>query len=234
MTTPSDYASLPHSSPEVQVLIDRHDRTPQTSASLGDDREDGAGRVPSQDERHPRLLLRRPRRRHQPRRVGVGVGVGGHSPCPPPGDVLPRPRDAHRFAHRIRDLADVPLLRDVASVATVRDLYTKSLLKVLSVAQLRPADAVGRVAWERAFAWILGDVYERHGSVLVRMARGTFELRAALGAAPRGSRHAERGTPQAAAGGRTPWSSRRWCRRTRSSTGSTSRGSGSASLSGSS
>jgi len=40
-----------------------------------------------------------------------------------------------RFAHRIRDLADVPLLRDVASVATVRDLYTKSLLKVLSVAQ---------------------------------------------------------------------------------------------------
>ena len=40
-----------------------------------------------------------------------------------------------RFSHRIRNLADVPLLRDVASVAAVRDLYATSLPEVLNVAQ---------------------------------------------------------------------------------------------------
>ena len=36
------------------------------------------------------------------------------------------------------------------------------------------------VEWETDFARILENIYERHSSVLVQMARGAFELRAAI------------------------------------------------------
>lgn len=43
-----------------------------------------------------------------------------------------------------------------------------------------PLTREGQFEWERQFASILENIYERHGSVLVQMARGAFELRAAI------------------------------------------------------
>jgi hypothetical protein len=45
ITTPSDQASLPHSSPEVHALINRHAWTPQTSASLETITKTGRGEL---------------------------------------------------------------------------------------------------------------------------------------------------------------------------------------------
>lgn len=84
-----------------------------------------------------------------------------------------------RLAHRIQDLQRVPLLQDMASVQQVKELYTTSFLEILSVSK-HPPTREGQFAWEAQFASILENIYERHGSVLVQMARGAFELRAAI------------------------------------------------------
>jgi pyruvate dehydrogenase kinase 2/3/4 len=43
-----------------------------------------------------------------------------------------------------------------------------------------PPTREGQEEWEEHFAKILENIYERHSSVLVQMARGAFELRAAI------------------------------------------------------
>lgn len=163
-----DYASLSHSSPEVEAMIDQYARTPQTSASLQTIMRTGRGEflhkmndthgssyaAESESEATPLVLLQ------------VASFLRREMPI--------------RFAHRIHDLSAAPLLRDVASVRQVRELYTTSLLEVLGVAQQPPAAEGAREEWERSFARILENVYDRHGSVLVQMARGAFELRAAV------------------------------------------------------
>jgi pyruvate dehydrogenase kinase 2/3/4 len=86
-----------------------------------------------------------------------------------------------RLAHRINDLSRVPLLRDMKSVRDVRDLYVTSFLEILNHPKPPPPPPGGDTEeWEREFASILENVYERHSSVLVQMARGAFELRAAI------------------------------------------------------
>jgi pyruvate dehydrogenase kinase 2/3/4 len=80
-----------------------------------------------------------------------------------------------RLSHRILDLDRVPLMKEMSSVKQVRDLYVTSFLELLSVKK-----RIESVQQEQAFAEILDSVYERHASVLVQMARGAFELRAAI------------------------------------------------------
>ncbi len=80
-----------------------------------------------------------------------------------------------RLAHRILDLDRVPLMKEMGSVKQVRDLYVTSFLELLSVKK-----RIENLHEEEAFAKILESIYERHASVLVQMARGAFELRAAL------------------------------------------------------
>jgi pyruvate dehydrogenase kinase 2/3/4 len=65
------------------------------------------------------------------------------------------------------------------SVQQVKELYTTSFLEILSMSK-HPPTREGQFAWEARFASILENIYERHGSVLVQMARGAFELRAAI------------------------------------------------------
>lgn len=80
-----------------------------------------------------------------------------------------------RLSHRILDLERVPLMKEMASVKQVRDLYVTSLQELTSVDK-----QISTMKEEEAFAQILESVYERHASVLVQMARGAFELRAAI------------------------------------------------------
>jgi pyruvate dehydrogenase kinase 2/3/4 len=67
----------------------------------------------------------------------------------------------------------------MSSVRQVKDLYTTSFLEILSTSK-HPPTREGQFEWEKQFASILENIYERHGSVLVQMARGAFELRAAI------------------------------------------------------
>jgi Mitochondrial branched-chain alpha-ketoacid dehydrogenase kinase len=80
-----------------------------------------------------------------------------------------------RLAHRIQDLDEVPSMRDMPSVQNVKGIYVNSFLELLdSPGTLdSPQD-------ENDFARLLHKLYENHSSVLVRMARGAFELREAV------------------------------------------------------
>jgi Mitochondrial branched-chain alpha-ketoacid dehydrogenase kinase len=80
-----------------------------------------------------------------------------------------------RLAHRIQDLDEVPSMRDMPSVQKVKGIYVNSFLELLdSPGTLdSPQD-------ENDFARLLHKLYENHSSVLVRMARGAFELREAV------------------------------------------------------
>jgi pyruvate dehydrogenase kinase 2/3/4 len=80
-----------------------------------------------------------------------------------------------RLAHRVLDLDRVPLMRDMKSVRLVKDLYITSFLELLSIEK-----KITTMEQENKFAKILEGIYERHASVLVQMARGAFELRAAI------------------------------------------------------
>ena len=84
-----------------------------------------------------------------------------------------------RLAHRIEDLSRVPLLQDMRSVQQVRELYTTSFLEILSMDK-HPPSRERQGEWEERFAKVLENVYDRHSSVLVQMAKGAFELRAAI------------------------------------------------------
>eukprot|EP00978_Attheya_sp_CCMP212_P022483 scaffold67114_cov47-Attheya_sp.AAC.2 len=61
------------------------------------------------------------------------------------------------------------------SVVQVKDLYTMSFLELISYPK-----RIKTASEEAAFAKIVEGIYERHASVLVQMARGAFELRAAI------------------------------------------------------
>ena len=65
-------------------------------------------------------------------------------------------------------------MREMSSVRRVKDLYAKSLLELTSVAK-----EVTTMSQEEELAGLLEGIYERHAGVLVEMARGAFELRAA-------------------------------------------------------
>jgi len=79
-----------------------------------------------------------------------------------------------RLAHRIQDLDHVPYMSNMPSVRNVRDTYVSSFRELVS--QPIPDGPNS----EEQFAKLVEGIYDRHAGVLVSMARGAFELRAAL------------------------------------------------------
>ena len=181
-----DYTLLPHESPEVLELINRQARKPQTSASLQTLMKTGRG------EFLHKMAKQMPDSPHitgtdatssERGYASVDMFTSEESEATPlvllqVASFLRRELPI-RLAHRIQDLQRVPLLQDMASVQQVKELYTTSFLEILSVSK-HPPTREGQFAWEAQFASILENIYERHGSVLVQMARGAFELRAAI------------------------------------------------------
>eukprot|EP00986_Skeletonema_menzelii_P003028 scaffold893_cov154-Skeletonema_menzelii.AAC.1 len=168
-----DYLSLPHSSPEVQHLIEHHARKPQTSASLQTLMKTGRGEFLHKLSKHNQgggfaSVTSRPEDESEATPL-VLVQVASFL----------RRELPIRLAHRIHDLSRVAYLQDMKSVQQVKDLYTTSFLEILSVDK-HPPTREGSEKWEEQFAKILENIYERHSSVLVQMARGAFELRAAI------------------------------------------------------
>lgn len=178
-STPVDYTLLAHDSPEVLELINHHARKPQTSASLQTLMKTGRG------EFLHKMAKQTPNTSAPP-------SEGGYASV----DIFPEESEATplvllqvasflrrelpiRLAHRIQDLQRVPMLQDMNSVRQVKELYTTSFLEILSVSK-HPPHREKQFEWESKFASILENIYERHGSVLVQMARGAFELRAAI------------------------------------------------------
>ena len=76
-----------------------------------------------------------------------------------------------RLAHRIQDLSSVPLLRDMDSVKAVKQIYINSFLHLSSVPPILTRDH------EEKFANDLERVYRNHSNLLVKMAKGAYELR---------------------------------------------------------
>lgn len=79
-----------------------------------------------------------------------------------------------RLAHRIRDLDQVPLMRDMPSVKKVKETYINSFLGLVDLPKIKTLDDEDR------FANTLERLYEKHSNVLIQMARGAFELREAV------------------------------------------------------
>ncbi|KAL7472526.1 hypothetical protein ACHAXS_012901 [Conticribra weissflogii] len=171
---PIDYSSLPHSSPEVQELIQKHARQPQTSASLQTLMKTGRGeflhkmsdRILCDDDAAASPTASANAADASEATPLVLLQVAGFL----------RHELPIRLAHRIQDLSRVPLLAQMPSVQQVKDLYTTSFLEILSTTP----KVISTSDEERNFARVLEHIYERHGSVLVQMARGAFELRAAI------------------------------------------------------
>jgi pyruvate dehydrogenase kinase 2/3/4 len=85
---------------------------------------------------------------------------------------------AIRLAHRIQDLERVPLMSDMPSVKIVKELYIKSFLELVEFAgESFETQKVMTAAQEEEFAKLVENIYERHSSVLVQMARGAYEFR---------------------------------------------------------
>jgi pyruvate dehydrogenase kinase 2/3/4 len=79
-----------------------------------------------------------------------------------------------RLAHRIHDLDRVPMMRDMPSVQTVKGIYINSFLELIDQPKITsPED-------EDDFALTLQNLYENHSNVLIQMAKGAYELRAAV------------------------------------------------------
>mmetsp|Transcript_23485 Transcript_23485/g.65338 ORF Transcript_23485/g.65338 Transcript_23485/m.65338 type:complete len:460 (+) Transcript_23485:24-1403(+) len=79
-----------------------------------------------------------------------------------------------RLAYRIQDLDQIPLLRDMEAVQHVKKIYIDSFLEILSV------PTINTTPDEHEFATLLEGLYTKHSSVLVQMARGAYQLRAAV------------------------------------------------------
>lgn len=75
------------------------------------------------------------------------------------------------MAHRIVDLDEVPLMRDMPSVQLVKGVYINSFVDIAQYEKIRTNED------ENAFAHFLERKYEAHSSVLIQMARGAYELR---------------------------------------------------------
>lgn len=77
-----------------------------------------------------------------------------------------------RLADRIRDLEEMPDMRDMPHVKEVKELYIRSFLELVEF-----DEKITQSSQEEAFAKLVENIYERHSSVLVQMARGAFEYR---------------------------------------------------------
>ena len=211
-----DYTSLPHDSPEVQALIDKHAHKPQTSASLQTLMKTGRGEFLHKMKSLKGLSSINNNivdsdyddgyETSSAHKLSSSNNNNNNNSEATPLVLLQvasflRRELPIRLAHRINDLSRVPLLREMKSVKQVKELYTTSFLEILNASEHPPPPSyddddqhrskedviiqrknqrLKRSEWERNFASILENVYERHSSVLVQMARGAFELRAAI------------------------------------------------------
>ena len=83
-----------------------------------------------------------------------------------------------RLAHRIQDLERVPVMKDMQSVKTVKELYVKSFMELVEFeGDPRQPPGVMTASQEEQFAKLVEGIYERHSNVLVQMARGAYEFR---------------------------------------------------------
>jgi hypothetical protein len=80
-----------------------------------------------------------------------------------------------RMARRVADLESIPVLRDMNSVLQVKDAYIQSCMDILNYPR-----EIDSPAAEEEFSRLIENIYERHGSVLVQMARGAYEFRQAI------------------------------------------------------
>jgi pyruvate dehydrogenase kinase 2/3/4 len=80
-----------------------------------------------------------------------------------------------RLARRIKDLDQIPGMKDMTSVQAVKDIYISSFLSLIKEPAIQ--DDVVR---EALFARKLEVLYERHSAVLVQMAKGAYELRSQI------------------------------------------------------
>ena len=159
---------------DVAKMIHKHASRPQTGVSLQTLMKTGRGEYlhKTYDDYEPMMSMSLSQQSHHPQTENsklatdkILMQVAGFL----------RHELPIRLAHRILDLDRVPLMKEMDSVKQVRDLYVTSFLELLSVEK-----QVTSVEQEEAFARILESIYDRHASVLVQMARGAFELRAAI------------------------------------------------------
>ena len=79
-----------------------------------------------------------------------------------------------RLAYRIQDLDQIPFLRDMEAVQNVKKIYIDSFLKLVDFPPIRT------IHDEQRFSHSLYDLYGKHSGVLVQMAQGAYQLRAAV------------------------------------------------------
>lgn len=77
-----------------------------------------------------------------------------------------------RMAHRVADLENISVLRDMSSVQEVRRAYIQSFQEIMEF-----SPKIDSTEKEVAFAKLIERIYERHGNVLVQMARGAYQFR---------------------------------------------------------
>lgn len=76
-----------------------------------------------------------------------------------------------RLAHRVADLEQIAVLKDMASVQSVKEGYIESFHELNNFSKINSAQD------EQEFAQLIEKIYQRHSNVLVQMARGAFEFR---------------------------------------------------------
>jgi pyruvate dehydrogenase kinase 2/3/4 len=81
-----------------------------------------------------------------------------------------------RLAHRIQDLDQVPMMRDMPSVQVVKGIYIHSFLELV---EHSPSPIV-TIEDEAEFCHLLQSLYKKHSNVLMQMAKGAYELRNAV------------------------------------------------------
>lgn len=157
--TPS-YAQIPR---DIEDLLDEYCAQPQTPASLQMLMRTGRGDFLGKTNN-----LRQPYYSQRP--GGLGHRIAKQNILRQVASFV-RQEMPVRLARRIRDLDQVPLMRDMPSVQEVKGIYMNSFLEMLDAPEIHTP------VQEEQFALLLFNLYEKHSSVLVKMARGAYELR---------------------------------------------------------
>jgi pyruvate dehydrogenase kinase 2/3/4 len=76
-----------------------------------------------------------------------------------------------RLAHRAVELEETPVFKSSSSIRTVCNGYKRSFAEITSCPAPFDKDK------EAQFARILEDIYERHATTLITMARGAHEIK---------------------------------------------------------
>ena len=76
------------------------------------------------------------------------------------------------MAHRIEDLDQVPMMRDMPSVQAVKAIYINSMLELIDF-----EEHIYSPMLEEEFAVLLEALFQNHSNILIQMAQGADELR---------------------------------------------------------